>query len=115
MGFFWSGRNASIEGIFRRSMRYWLVSYVGNCLKRSDLRREIAQRQMSSFELEAQIQDRVNRERAEGRYDGPGSGGYHEGRVPSHRWVNKGTRPAATRGNGGLRGSKATRRRAVGW
>lgn len=32
MAFFWSGPNASIAGIFRRSARYWIVSYVGNCL-----------------------------------------------------------------------------------
>lgn len=32
MAFFWSGPNASIAGIFRRSARYWVTSYVGNCL-----------------------------------------------------------------------------------
>lgn len=32
MGFFWSGRNASVAGIFKRSARYWFTSLVGNCL-----------------------------------------------------------------------------------
>lgn len=32
MGFFWSGPRASIEGIFKRSARYWINTYVANKL-----------------------------------------------------------------------------------
>ncbi len=32
MGFFWSGRNASIERIFKRSARYWITTAVSNSL-----------------------------------------------------------------------------------
>lgn len=97
---FFSPRYSSFERVFKVLMRREIVGYVANIWMRNG--RYPGERRAASVRaptLDERIAERVARERQEGRYDGPGSPRYRETRP----------RPPATRSNGGLRGSTATR------
>lgn len=67
MGFFWSGPRASIAGIFRRSARYWLHTYLcnklyrgPNALRPDPVFQRAYQRYLDSFDEEG-IWEKLNR------------------------------------------------------
>ena len=133
MGFFWSGKNNSVERIFKRSARYWGTTWMNNVLHgpRGDRHKSALPTSRRAWAMKL-----INYEKAHGwepSYCPTDTGSSYKKKttssdanfkIVSNTFGSKEefeamatprprrasyVRSAATRSNGGLRGSSATR------